>query len=368
MLNPINNFIAMNTKSFILILLMTMTFSFNSCGASRGKALSPEEFNKYLEEAGSKCVLIDVRTPQEYSEGHIPGAINIDFEAPGFLGEVKKQVTSDQGIALYCRSGRRSSEAAQKLAAAGYCVADLDGGILAWEKAELPITNGQDDFYTTPGGKTVEIQPLIHASLRIVFDDKEIEIDPVGKMGDRVTDYAAFPKADLILVTHEHYDHLDPDAIKTLSKADTIVIANPNSAKILGYGKVMRNGDTYNNDGIEIEAVPAYNTSADKLQFHPKGRDNGYVLNLDGLRIYIAGDTEPIPEMAELKDIDIAFLPCNLPYTMTPEQLIEAAKIIKPKVLYPYHFGTTDLSAVTPALAPLGIDVRIRAFDPGAAK
>ena len=343
-----------------------MIFSFNSCGASKGNLLSPEEFNKYVEEAGSKCVLLDVRTPQEYSEGHIPGALNIDFEAPGFLEEVKKQIATDKEIALYCRSGRRSADAAQKLTAAGYTAYDLDGGILAWEKAELPVTNGQEDFYTTAGGKTVEIQPLIHASLRIVFDGKEIEIDPVGKMGDRVTDYSKFPKADLILVTHEHYDHLDPEAIKTLSKADTIVIANPNSAKILGYGTVMKNGDTYKADGIEIEAVPAYNTSADKQQFHPKGRDNGYVLNLDGLRIYIAGDTEPIPEMAELKDIDIAFLPCNLPYTMTPEQLIEAAKVIKPKVLYPYHFGTTDLSSIAPVLAPLGIDVRIRPFDPGA--
>ena len=227
-------------------------------------------------------------------------------------------------------------------------------------------TDSKPDIFTTSGGKTVEIFPLIHASIRIVYDGKEIEIDPVGKLDGRTTDYSQFPKADLILVTHEHHDHLDPDAIKTLSKADTTVVLNPSSQAILGYGKALRNGDKLQlGDNIEIEAVQAYNTSPDKLQFHPRGRDNGYVLSLDGLRIYIAGDTEVIPEMKDLKDIDIAFLPCNLPYTMTPQQLIEAAEIIKPKVLYPYHFGTTDLSGVPAALAPYGIDVRIRPFDPG---
>lgn len=221
------------------------------------------------------------------------------------------------------------------------------------------------DTYITPGDKKVEIEPLIHASIRIVYDGKEIEVDPVSKLGDRVTDYSKFPKADLILVTHEHHDHLDPNAIKTLMKSDTMIIANPNSQKILGFGKSLSNGQSIMlPDNIKIDAVPAYNTSPDKLQFHPEGRDNGYVLTLDGLRIYIAGDTEVIPEMQQLKDIDIAFLPCNLPYTMTPEQLIEAAKIIRPKVLYPYHFGTTDLSSVSDALKPLGIDVRIRPFDP----
>lgn len=352
----------------ILIAIMVTVCSLSSCGKRAGELLSPSDFNKLIETDKEVC-LIDVRTPEEFTQGHIPGAVNIDFQAPGFVEAVKNKVPTDKEAALYCRSGRRSAEAAALLAAAGYKVVDLDGGILAWEKAGLPVTNGHDDFFTTPGGKTVEIEPLIHASLRIVYDGKEIEVDPVGKMGDRVTDYAKMPKADVILVTHEHYDHLDPEAISTLSKADTIVIANSNSANILGFGKVMKNGDKLNLvDGIEIQAVPAYNTSPDKLQFHPKGRDNGYVLNLDGLRIYIAGDTEVIPEMGQLKDIDIAFLPCNLPYTMTPEQLIEAAKIIRPKVLYPYHFGETDLSSITPALAPLGIDVRIRPFDPGSAK
>lgn len=336
----------------------------SACGQSAGNVVSPTQFASLIE-SDKEIVLLDVRTPQEFAEGYIPGAVNIDVMAPDFVKNVEAAVPKERPVAVYCRSGRRSAEAMEKLLAAGYDVTDLDGGIMAWQEAGLPVTNSKDDFYTTPDGKSVEIQPLIHASIRIVYDGREIEVDPVGQLGNRTTDYAAMPKADLILVTHEHHDHLDPAAIKVLSKADTVVIANPNSAAILGYGTVMRNGDTLSlADGIEVKAVPAYNTSADKLQFHPEGRDNGYVLTLGGLKIYIAGDTEVIPAMEHLGDIDIAFLPCNLPYTMTPEQLIEAAKIIKPKVLYPYHFGTTDLSGIAPALAPLGIDVRIRPFDP----
>lgn len=338
--------------------------SLSACGTSDSNLLSTFDFEKLIKE-NPEIVLLDVRTPAEFSEGHIPGAINIDAMNPDFVKSVKTLIPVNKKIALYCRSGRRSADAASRLKEAGYTTYDLDGGILAWEKTGLPVTNGTDDFFIAPGGKKVEIQPLIHASIRIVYDGKEIEIDPVGKLGDRTTDYSKFPKADLILVTHEHHDHLDPEAIRTLSKADTLVILNPNSQKILGYGKAMKNGDKLSlGDGIELVAVPAYNTSADKLQFHPKGRDNGYILSLDGLRIYIAGDTEPIPEMKELKNIDIAFLPCNLPYTMTPAQLIEAAETIRPKVLYPYHFGTTDLSGITAPLEADGIDVRIRPFDP----
>jgi len=111
-------------------------------------------------------------------------------------------------------------------------------------------------------------------------------------------------------------------------------------------------------EGIRVEAVPAYNTTPEHLQFHPKGRDNGYILSLDGFRIYIAGDTEDIPEMADIKDIDLAFLPCNQPYTMTVEQLVHAAQVIKPRVLIPYHFGQTDVSGIPEALP--GIDVRLR--------
>lgn len=333
-------------------------------GPSGSSLLAPKEFGTLIETEKNVTVL-DVRTPEEFKEGHIPDAVNIDWNSPGFLSRVEAEISADSPLAVYCRSGRRSAEASEALAKAGYNSTDLEGGIIAWSKAGLPLTTGQFDIYTTPNGKTVKIEPLIHASLRIVFDETEIEVDPVGQLGNRTTDYAKFPKADIILVTHEHHDHLDPNAIKTLSKDDTVVIANPNSAAILGYGNVMKNGDRkVLAKDIEIEAVAAYNTSADKQQFHPKGRDNGYILTLDGLRIYIAGDTEPIPEMHEMKNIDIAFLPCNLPYTMTPAQFIEAAKMIMPRVVYPYHYGETDLSTITPALAPLGIYVRICPFDP----
>ena len=356
----------------IIVFMIGIACSLAACGNSKSTLLTPDKFSELIE-ANPSVALLDVRTSEEFAQGHIPGALNIDFNAPDFVDQVKAKIPAGKEIAVYCRSGRRSADAALKLMVEGYRVKDLEGGILAWEEAGLPVSNGTEDLFTTPGGKSVEIQPLIHASIRIDYDGKEIEIDPVGQLGDRTTDYAAMPKADLILVTHEHHDHLDPAAIKTLSKEGTTVIANPNSAAILEADdtlgterlSVMRNGDRLSlPDSINVEAVPAYNISPDRLQFHPKGRDNGYVLTLDGLRIYIAGDTENIPEMQQLKDIDIAFLPCNLPYTMTPEQLIEAAKTIKPKVLYPYHFGTTDLSGVAEALAPFGIDVRIRPFDP----
>jgi L-ascorbate metabolism protein UlaG (beta-lactamase superfamily) len=131
-----------------------------------------------------------------------------------------------------------------------------------------------------------------------------------------------------------------------------------------GYGQAMKNGDSLSlQNDIKVEAVPAYNTTEGHTQFHPKGRDNGYILTIDGLRIYIAGDTEDIPEMADVKDIDIAFLPCNQPYTMTPEQLVRAAKIIKPRVLFPYHYGQTNVSQVPEQLKAEGIDVRIRHYE-----
>lgn len=131
-----------------------------------------------------------------------------------------------------------------------------------------------------------------------------------------------------------------------------------------GSGMAMANGSRVQlADDITIEAVPAYNTTQGHLDFHPKGRDNGYILTLDGLRIYLAGDTEDIPEMSRIKDIDIAFLPCNQPYTMTPEQLVRATRMLKPKVLFPYHYGTTDVSSIPSQLKKEDVDVRIRHYE-----
>ena len=222
--------------------------------------------------------------------------------------------------------------------------------------------NYQTDTFKTKGGKDLVITAIKHASLRIQYDGLEIQVDPVAKF-PTVTDYSKFPKADVILVTHEHFDHFDRDAIATLKKDGTQVIANPAVQKMLGFGTAMANGDSRTiGKAIAIDAVPAYNKTSGRTQFHPKGRDNGYVLTMDGLRIYIAGDTEDIPEMTEIKNIDVAFLPCNQPYTMTPEQVARAANTIKPKVLFPYHYSETPIKRVSELLSTGSIDVRIRNY------
>jgi len=233
------------------------------------------------------------------------------------------------------------------------------------QAATATTTNTHEtDTFKTKSGKPVVFHALMHASIRIQYDGKEIEIDPVLKLGNRQTDYTQFPKADYIFVTHEHQDHYSPDAIKQLTKENTQLVTNKRCADMLGYGQAMKNGDSKTiADDITLEAVPAYNTTEGHLQFHPKGRDNGYILTLDGLRIYIAGDTEDIPDMAALKDIDIAFLPCNQPYTMTTSQLVHAAQMVKPKVLFPYHYGKTDVSALPSQLQSAGIEVRIRHYE-----
>ena len=222
----------------------------------------------------------------------------------------------------------------------------------------------ETDAFKTKSGKTITFHALMHASIRVEYDGKEIAIDPVQKLRDRTIDYSSMPKADYIFVTHEHMDHFDRNAIKQLSSDNTKLITNKRCGDMLGYGTVMANGDRLKiADDITVEAVPAYNTTEANMKFHPKGRDNGFVLTIDGLRIYIAGDTEDIPEMAAIKDIDIAFLPCNQPYTMTPEQLIHAAKMVKPKVLFPYHYGNTDLTTVPGMLKADDIEVRIRHYE-----
>ena len=221
----------------------------------------------------------------------------------------------------------------------------------------------QTDEFTTKSGKKLRFTCIKHASIQINYNGLEIQVDPVGKGMKPETDYSQFPKADIILVTHEHHDHFDSDAIAQLTKASTKIYLNPAVHKMFGSGKALKNGDKVKiaND-ITIEAVPAYNTTPGREKFHPKGRDNGYILTLDGMRIYIAGDTEDIPEMANIKDISIAFLPCNQPYTMTIEQAANAAKIIKPKVLFPYHYNDTPVNKLIPLLSREGIKVLIRNY------
>lgn len=220
------------------------------------------------------------------------------------------------------------------------------------------------DVFNTRSGKTVTFHALVHASIRIEYDGWQIYVDPVTKLGDRTVNYTSMPKADGILVTHEHGDHFDREAIQLLSHDQTYFVTNKRCADMYGSGYAVSNGyDIQATEDIRLEVVPAYNTTEGREKFHPKGRDNGYILTLDGLRIYIAGDTEDIPEMNNIKDIDIAFLPCNQPYTMTPDQLVRNAKIIKPKVLFPYHYGQTDVSTLPTLLQDDGIDVRIRHYE-----
>lgn len=222
---------------------------------------------------------------------------------------------------------------------------------------------GEVDHFVTKKGTKVDMYCIKHGSIRMQIGDKWLYIDPVTDKVQPVTDYSKMPKADVILITHEHADHLDAKAIEQLAKKGTILITNPRSSEQLGgKGTVMKNGDKKTAVNWTIEAVPAYNSSAEKKQFHPQGRDNGYILTVDGMRIYIAGDTEDIPEMKKIKKIDVAFLPCNLPFTMTPEQLAKAARIIKPNVLFPYHYGQTDIQQVVKLLKGSGIDVRIRQY------
>ena len=221
----------------------------------------------------------------------------------------------------------------------------------------------QTDVFKTASGKDVKITCIKHASFEISYEGKEFQIDPVGDGALPITDYDKFPKADYIIITHEHKDHFDREAIACLRKPSTLIYLNERCYREFHNGMAMSNGDSLNlGEDISLKAVPAYNTTPGREQFHPKGRDNGYLLTIDGLRIYIAGDTEDIPEMAELKDIDIAFLPCNQPYTMTIDQLVKAANTIKPKVLFPYHYSETPINQARMRLMGSGIDVRIRAY------
>ncbi len=164
-------------------------------------------------------VLLDVRTADEFKEGHIENALNIDVKQDDFM-EKTKALPKDKTIAVYCRSGKRSANAADKLASEGYKVVNLLGGIIAWKDGGRPVTTDtyEVDVFQTKSGKTVKFHALMHASIRIEYDGKEIEIDPVLKLRDRTVDYSAMPKADYLFVTHEHADHFDQEAIKVLTK------------------------------------------------------------------------------------------------------------------------------------------------------
>jgi L-ascorbate metabolism protein UlaG (beta-lactamase superfamily) len=217
----------------------------------------------------------------------------------------------------------------------------------------------ETDTIKTSAGD-LKITFLGHGSLYFTFAGKIIYVDPFSA----VADYSTLPKADIVLLAHEHMDHLDLKALNPVRTDKTIVVLPEVCAKQVEGGLVMKNGDVKTVGGLKIEAVPAYNIVHKRetgQAFHPKGVGNGYIITFEDKRVYVAGDTENIPEMKNIKNIDVAFLPMNLPYTMTPEMAADAAKTITPKILYPYHYGETDTSKLVALLKDTKeIEVRIR--------
>lgn len=347
----------------LFISFIALLFSLMGCQAQNGyKSVNVEEFAQTIQ--SEQVVLLDVRTAGEYATGHLTGAINIDVKQADFESQALKTLPKGNKVALYCRSGRRSKMAADILAKKGYSIVELNSGIMGWSNAGQPTTKEEVDLFTTPKGTLVKLFCIKHGSVKMQVGNQWIYVDPVVSAVPPTTDFTTMPKADYILFTHDHYDHLDTLAIRQLTKEGTQIITNPSSHEILkGKEMVMKNGEKKKlTKNWTIDAVPAYNTSADKQQFHPKGRDNGYILTIEGLRIYFAGDTEDIEEMKKIKDIDVAFFPCNLPYTMTPEQMAKATKMVQPKVVFPYHYGETDIQQVVKLLEGSGIEVRIRQY------
>jgi L-ascorbate metabolism protein UlaG (beta-lactamase superfamily) len=219
-------------------------------------------------------------------------------------------------------------------------------------------TTFETDLIPTSAGD-LAITFIGHGSLMMTFNGKTIHVDPYSSLAD----YASLPNADIVFLTHEHSDHLDKDALAKLSTDRTITVLTEICATQIEGGIVMRNGETQTIDGLKVEAVAAYNllhTRPNGEAFHPKGNGNGYILNFGGTRVYVAGDTENTPEMKSLQNIAVAFLPMNLPYTMTPEMVADAVRAFRPRILYPYHFGKTDTSKIVDLLKGEDIEVRIR--------
>lgn len=217
------------------------------------------------------------------------------------------------------------------------------------------------DVLKTSAGE-LEITFIGHGSLMLLFGGKVIHVDPFGTLAD----YSSLPKADLVLITHAHRDHLDPVALAAIRTPATWVLVSAACEGTIEGAVVMKNGDTKTVLGIPIAAVPAYNIvhlRATGSPYHPKGEGNGYVLSFGDTRVLIAGDTENTPELAALKNITVAFLPMNVPYTMTPAMVAQLARAMRPRILYPYHYGDTDPAALAPLLADLPeVEIRIRAM------
>ncbi|MEA5006696.1 MAG: MBL fold metallo-hydrolase [Rikenellaceae bacterium] len=211
--------------------------------------------------------------------------------------------------------------------------------------------------FVTPLGK-IDVTIIGHASVLIEWNGRKIMTDPYSE----IADYTRQPVADLILITHDHYDHLDTNALKPVTGKDTIIISTPTVARLIPNVKPLRQGESYTYKELHITATYAYNIehrNENGTPFHPKGVGNGYLLDFGGFRLYFAGDTELIPEMRELGPIDVAFLPKNLPFTMSDDMFIEAVDIIKPCNVCPYHFFQLDVEGLERRM-PEGVKMFIK--------
>jgi len=231
--------------------------------------------------------------------------------------------------------------------------------VLICLRGTAPAADFERDTIKTSVGNLV-VTFIGHGTLMMQVAGKTIHVDPVS----RYADYGTLPKADIVLITHHHGDHCDAKAIEKIRSAATVVLMSKTCAAMVTGGNVIANGETRRLDQLTVSAMPAYNLKNQKEDgtvFHPRGEGNGYILTVGTTRLYIAGDTENTPEMKSLKSIDYAFLPMNMPYTMTPEMVADAAKAFRPKVLYPYHYGSTDPKKLVELLKDeQGIEVRIR--------
>lgn len=298
--------------------------------------------------------------------------------------------------ALFCSTvGAKAAQAAQTSPVAQTARTTQTPQVAPDESNVATIPHVPTDVVETRNGKELKIRFFGHASIAFEYEGRQIYVDPVSEYAD----YGSLPKADAVFVTHSHGDHLDPVAIAALSTPRTMVVCNAYSERsITGeVGKIMpvNPGDEFvlslpvslsgsagsaadatpassaadaTRTEIGVEVVPAYNISPEQLNFHPREQDLcGYILTIGGIYIYIAGDSEDTPEMLALRDIDIAFLPVNQPYTMKEEQAARAVRAIRPAIFYPYHYGgtdhTTDLEKLARLIDGTGVEMRIRPLE-----
>ena len=224
----------------------------------------------------------------------------------------------------------------------------LSGTFPAWAQANVKL---EGDIVPTADGD-ITVHPVEHASLVLGFGGEAIYVDPVGGAAP----YDGLPAPTAILITHGHGDHFDIPTLEAIAGTAPILTSQEVFGKLPEALKVnasaIANGDEVSLNGMIVRAIAAHNVTADRMRYHPVGVGNGYVIALGGTLVYVAGDTEPTDEMLGLRDIEIAFLPMNLPYTMSPEQAVEALNVFKPRIAYPYHYGDSDLSVLAERLGP----------------